>query len=75
MIYNVYHIILKHYYITIIRIILTIIFPIISQQIFFPLLYHCYNTIILIIFTIISDYIRVLRPNFQQLAAASGTRY
>ena len=60
-----YYIILIHYYITIIRIIFPIIFPIISQRTIISLYYI---TIISIIFTIISDYIRVLHPIFQELA-------
>ena len=60
-----YYIILIHYYITMIRIIFPIIFPIISQRTIISLYYI---TIISIIFTIISDYIRVLHPIFQELA-------
>ena len=60
-----YYIILIHYYITIIRIIFPIIFPIVSQRTIISLYYI---TIISIIFTIISDYIRVLHPIFQELA-------
>ncbi len=44
------------------------------SRLLFILLYHYYNTTILIIFTIISDYIRVLHPNFQQLADCNHLR-
>ena len=64
--------ILKHYYITIIRIVFPIIFPIISQQsiisCIISLLYHYYTDY----FTINSDYIKVLHPNFQELVDADS---
>ncbi len=61
---------LCHYYITIIRIIFPIIFPIMSRQnimsCIISLLYHYYTYY----FTINSDYIRLCHPNFQEQADA-----